>query len=176
MFLETRTFARLQMPLAKLACENVFVGTSSWKYPGWCGQIYDESRYVTRKKFSESRFQRDCLSEYSETFPTLCVDAGYYRFPSEKYLAGLCAQVPSSFRFGQGTSCRAVFFLRACSACAELICDSVSLQRLNSSRPSRAKRLNQRFPSKPKGDKTVAYECREVKCCELEDTHEVFFG
>lgn len=95
-----RTLARLHDPLAKLAGEGVFIGTSSWKYDGWCGQIYDESRYITRGKFSESRFERDCLAEYSETFPTVCVDAGYYQFPSEKYLAGLCSQVPGTFQFG----------------------------------------------------------------------------
>ena len=100
MMFDERTLTRLHDPLAKLAGENVFIGTSSWKYPGWCGQIYDQSRYITRGKFSESRFERDCLAEYSETFPTVCVDAGYYQFPSEKYLAGLCSQVPGTFRFG----------------------------------------------------------------------------
>ncbi len=100
MFFDNRTHTWLQAPLARLAGENVYIGTSSWKYPGWCGQIYDESLYVTRKRFSEARFDRNCLSEYAETFPTVCLDAGYYRFPSAKYLEGLCAQVPGAFRFG----------------------------------------------------------------------------
>lgn len=91
---------RLQNPLNALAAQGIFIGTSSWKYPGWCGQIYDEAKYITRGKFSESRFERDCLAEYSETFPTVCVDAGYYQFPSEKYLAGLCSQVPAAFQLG----------------------------------------------------------------------------
>lgn len=90
----------LRETIRHLRQESVFVGTSSWKYPGWCGQIYDEARYITRKKFSESRFERECLTEYAETFPTVCVDAGYYKFPSPQYLEGLCAQVPDSFRFG----------------------------------------------------------------------------
>ena len=52
---------------------NVFIGTSSWKYSGWCGQIYDEQKYLTRGKFSEAKFERECLSEYAETFSTVCV-------------------------------------------------------------------------------------------------------
>jgi len=77
---------------------NLFLGTSSWKYEGWLGQIYDEQRYLTRGKLSHKRFETECLEEYAEIFPSVCVDAGYYRFPSEKYLANLCAQIPDDFR------------------------------------------------------------------------------
>lgn len=100
MMFDERTHAALREPLEQLAKNAVYVGTSSWKYPGWCGQVYDESRYVTRGKFSEARFERECLAEYAEIFPTVCVDAGYYKFPSPQYLEGLCKQVPESFRFG----------------------------------------------------------------------------
>jgi uncharacterized protein YecE (DUF72 family) len=89
----------LQARAASLAAQNVFIGTSSWKYPGWCGQIYDERRYITRNKFSKKRFEETCLVEYARTFSTVCVDAGYYKFPDEKYLEKLCAQVPEGFRF-----------------------------------------------------------------------------
>jgi uncharacterized protein YecE (DUF72 family) len=78
---------------------HLFLGTSSWKYEGWLGQIYDEQRYLTRGKLSHKRFETECLEEYAEVFPTVCVDAGYYRFPTEKYLINLCAQVPDNFRF-----------------------------------------------------------------------------
>lgn len=78
--------------------KNLFLGTSSWKYEGWLGQIYDEQRYLTRGKLSTKRFETECLEEYAEIFPSVCVDAGYYRFPSEKYLANLGAQVPDGFR------------------------------------------------------------------------------
>ena len=77
---------------------HLYLGTSSWKYEGWIGQIYDERRYLTRGKLSTKRFETECLEEYAEIFPSVCVDAGYYRFPSEKYLANLCAQVPDGFR------------------------------------------------------------------------------
>jgi uncharacterized protein YecE (DUF72 family) len=91
---------------AALACEtsrlaresNLYLGTSSWKYEGWLGQIYDEQRYLTRGKLSTKRFETGCLEEYAEIFPSVCVDAGYYRFPSEKYLTNLGAQVPDGFR------------------------------------------------------------------------------
>ena len=82
MMFDEPTHTALREPLEQLASQAVYVGTSSWKYPGWCGQVYDESRYVTRGKFSEARFERECLAEYAEIFPTVCVDAGYYKFPS----------------------------------------------------------------------------------------------
>jgi uncharacterized protein YecE (DUF72 family) len=89
----------LRKRLSKLEDKSVFLGTSSWKYPGWCGQIYDEGRYVTRGKFSNKRFEESCLEEYAETFTTVCVDAGYYKFPDERYLGKLCRAVPDGFRF-----------------------------------------------------------------------------
>jgi len=86
--------------VAKLAARGVFIGTSSWKYPGWRGQLYEGERYATRGKFSESRFNRDCLAEYAEVFKTVCVDAAYYKFPDQRYLEGMVSQVPQDFLFG----------------------------------------------------------------------------
>ncbi len=91
---------------AALACatgllareNNLYLGTSSWKYEGWLGQIYDDQRYLTRGKLSHKRFESGCLEEYARVFPSVCVDAGYYRFPGEKHVAGLAAQVPDNFR------------------------------------------------------------------------------
>ncbi len=90
----------LKPRLAALAAQGVFVGTSSWKYPGWCGMLYDRGRYEWRGKFAASRFNRGCLAEYAEVFRTVCVDAAYYTFPTEKYLAGMAGLVPDEFRFG----------------------------------------------------------------------------
>ena len=95
------TFPRETLATAThaLARDNrLFLGTSSWKYEGWLGQIYDDQRYLTRGKLSTKRFETECLEEYAEIFPSVCVDAGYYRFPSEKYIANLCAQVPEGFQ------------------------------------------------------------------------------
>jgi hypothetical protein len=85
---------------ASLAAQGVYVGTSSWKYPGWCGTIYDRSRYEYRGAFAETRFKRDCLREYAEVFKTVCVEAAYYTFPSQQYLEGMVDQTPEDFRFG----------------------------------------------------------------------------
>jgi uncharacterized protein YecE (DUF72 family) len=85
--------------LRQLAAQGVFLGTSSWKYPGWFGAIYDRDRYVWRGRFSNARFERDCLAEYAQVFPTVSVDATYYKFPERTFLEGLAAQVPQNFQF-----------------------------------------------------------------------------
>ena len=96
---QTSFKAKLQSAVQGLAANGIYIGTSSWKYSGWTGLIYDEQRYHYRGKFAEARFERTCLAEYAEVFKTVCVDAAYYQFPSEKYLAGLAAQAPDDFRF-----------------------------------------------------------------------------
>jgi uncharacterized protein YecE (DUF72 family) len=95
------SFDRDQMraTAARLAREGVFIGTSSWKYPGWLGQLYTEDRYVWRGRFSEVRFERLCLAEYAEVFKTVCVDAAYYKFPDPPFLEQLVSQVPADFLF-----------------------------------------------------------------------------
>lgn len=55
--------SKLQSAVQHLASSNIFIGTSSWKYNGWVGQIYDEPRYCYREKLAETRFERDCLAE-----------------------------------------------------------------------------------------------------------------
>jgi uncharacterized protein YecE (DUF72 family) len=95
------TFNReeLKQKAADLAAQGVFIGTSSWKYPGWGGQIYDPARYEYRGKFALTRFNRECLWEYAEVFKTVCVDAAYYNFPSKQYLEGMVNQTPDGFLF-----------------------------------------------------------------------------
>ncbi|MFZ0826718.1 MAG: DUF72 domain-containing protein [Verrucomicrobiia bacterium] len=85
--------------IAELASQGVFIGTSSWKYEGWFGQLYTPARYEYRGKVAKTRFERGCLGEYAEVFKTVCVDAAYYTFPSQKYLEGLTSQVPADFQF-----------------------------------------------------------------------------
>jgi hypothetical protein len=43
---------------ASLATNGVYIGTSSWKYPGWRGMLYDEQRHIYRGKFNETRWKR----------------------------------------------------------------------------------------------------------------------
>lgn len=85
--------------LVRLAERGILLGTSSWKYPGWCGLVYERERYVFRGEFSDTRFQQRCLEEYAETFPTVGVDATYYAWPTANLVAGLKRQVPAAFRF-----------------------------------------------------------------------------
>lgn len=89
----------LRRRLAALAEHGILIGTSSWKYPGWCGLVYERERYVFRGEFSDTRFQQRCLEEYAETFPTVGVDATYYAWPTANLVAGLKRQVPAAFRF-----------------------------------------------------------------------------
>ena len=90
---------RIKQAVKDLAAQNVFIGTSSWKYRGWFGMLYDESRYIFRGRFSETRFKENCLAEYSEVFKTVCVDAAYYKFPDRPYLENMISVVPPDFRF-----------------------------------------------------------------------------
>jgi len=91
--------AGLANRLRKLAHENIWIGTSSWKYPGWLDQIYTPERYQTRGKFSQKRFEAECLAEYAETFPIVCGDFSFYQFPSPEYWKKLFASAPPGLQF-----------------------------------------------------------------------------
>lgn len=78
---------------------RVYLGTSSWRYPGWCGMLYDEERYLWGTHFSKKRFSEHCLEEYAEVFRSVCVDSTYYALPKKSFLAGIFSQVPGEFRF-----------------------------------------------------------------------------
>jgi uncharacterized protein YecE (DUF72 family) len=90
--------AGLAKKLRALAQDNIWIGTSSWKYEGWLGQIYSRERYVTRGRFSKKRFESDCLTEYSETFPTVCGDFSFYQFPAPEFWSKLFAAAPAELR------------------------------------------------------------------------------
>jgi uncharacterized protein YecE (DUF72 family) len=90
---------RLHRKLAELARAGVFIGTSSWKYQGWCGQIYTRERYQTRGRFSEKRFEAECLAEYATVFPVVCGDFTFYQFLSESYWRRLFASAPPTLQY-----------------------------------------------------------------------------
>ena len=91
---------RLAEKLHGLAERNVFFGTSSWKYEGWLGDIYSKDRYVERGKFSQKKFESECLREYAETFPVVGGDFSFYQFPSPSYWEKLFDETPSTLKFG----------------------------------------------------------------------------
>jgi uncharacterized protein YecE (DUF72 family) len=90
---------RMKQTASQLASQGIFIGTSSWKYSGWCGQLYTQERYQWNGKFAEKRFENGCLEEYAEVFKTVCVDAAYYKFPEARFLERLASQVPEDFQF-----------------------------------------------------------------------------
>lgn len=90
---------RLRNRLSALAAQNILVGTSSWKYEGWLGQVYSRDRYLTRGRFSQKRFNDECLSEYAETFPIVCGDFSFYQFPTEQYWRKLFGSSPQALQF-----------------------------------------------------------------------------
>jgi len=73
---------------------DVYLGTSSWKYEGWQGLVYQD-HYPSRKAF-----QRRCLAEYARHFPAVGMDATFYRFPDQRLIEELDALTPPEFRFG----------------------------------------------------------------------------
>ena len=89
----------LKERLDRLREQSIFIGTSSWKYPGWLGQIYTANRYRARGRFSKVRFERECLREYAETFPVVCGDFAFYQFPARDFWAKLFDSAPAQLQF-----------------------------------------------------------------------------
>lgn len=83
----------MKLTLQELSRRSIFLGTSSWKYPGWQGLVYHQS-YSSEKSFKEK-----CLEEYSERFLTVGVDHTYYAYPTPKQIHRYMAQTPNCFRF-----------------------------------------------------------------------------
>ncbi|MEO8027224.1 MAG: DUF72 domain-containing protein [Bryobacteraceae bacterium] len=101
LFAEPPKFDRdgLAARLARLREQNIFIGTSSWKYEGWLDQIYTPERYVTRGKFSKARFESECLAEYAQVFPIVCGDFSFYQFPTPEYWQKLFASASPDLHF-----------------------------------------------------------------------------
>jgi uncharacterized protein YecE (DUF72 family) len=92
--------ARLAPKLRSLAERGVHIGTSSWKYEGWLGSIYTPERYTVRGKFSQKKFEAECLREYARTFAIVGGDFSFYQFPTPEYWARLFGESPEALRFG----------------------------------------------------------------------------
>ena len=91
---------RLAARLRELAAQGIYLGTSSWKYEGWMGQIYTRERYMTRGRFSQKKFEAECLAEYGEVFPAVGGDFSFYQFPSRQYWQRLFAAAPPQLKCG----------------------------------------------------------------------------
>jgi uncharacterized protein YecE (DUF72 family) len=101
--MDTFPIEQFRQRIAALAADGIYVGTSSWKYEGWLGLIYSPEKYMRYfkqrpPKLLKGRFQKECLAEYALTFKTVCLDAGFYQFPTPQMLEGYFSQLPSDFR------------------------------------------------------------------------------
>ncbi|HEY8280036.1 MAG TPA: DUF72 domain-containing protein [Bdellovibrionota bacterium] len=76
----------------RLAARGVYFGTSSWKYRGWEGVIY-QGGYA-----SEALFQRESLREYTAMLPCVGVDFTYYSWPMPDMMSYLVQSAPENFR------------------------------------------------------------------------------
>ena len=90
--------------IRRLREQNIYFGTSSWKYPGWRNLVY------RRKYPSEKNFNDNCLEEYASAYPAVGVDHTFYNWPSEKGFDKYAAQTPEYFRFGLKTTERITIF------------------------------------------------------------------
>lgn len=82
------------MTLKELQEKQVYLGTSSWKYPGWRGLVY-------KKDYSsEKAFKDQSLEEYAEHYGTVGVDHTYYDWPRTSTFDRYVSQTPAHFRFG----------------------------------------------------------------------------
>lgn len=83
----------LDASIAKFRDQQLYFGTSSWKYEGWKDLIYRRD-YKTDKAF-----QAECLSEYAEHYSAVGVDHTYYTWPTAKTFETYCQQTPEGFLF-----------------------------------------------------------------------------
>ncbi|MDH3252733.1 MAG: DUF72 domain-containing protein, partial [Ignavibacteria bacterium] len=72
--------------------KGVYLGSSSWKYPGWKGQVYNRE-YPSKKAFNQ-----ECLAEYSMLFPTVCADFALYDFPRAESMQVIHDTTSDEFR------------------------------------------------------------------------------
>ncbi|MEK7250955.1 MAG: DUF72 domain-containing protein [Bacteroidota bacterium] len=78
--------------IRRWASKGIYFGGSSWKYPGWRGQIYNK-KYSSKKEFN-----LNALAEYSELFPTVCADFALYDFPDLENMKIIHDQTTDDFK------------------------------------------------------------------------------
>ena len=74
--------------------DRLYLGTSSWHFPGWVGLVYDQPA-------PQAWLSREGLKVYGQhpLLRTVSLDRTFYRPVSASTLAALAAQVPAGFRF-----------------------------------------------------------------------------
>jgi uncharacterized protein YecE (DUF72 family) len=91
---EDRLFHRevVAEKLRRLAAENIFIGTSSWRYPGWAS-LHARAIHHARQTL-KAKFEATCIAEYAETCPTVGGDFSFYLFPEPKFWGKLFETAP----------------------------------------------------------------------------------
>jgi len=82
-----------------LAERQIFIGTSSWRYEGWLGQVYTPERYFTRGKFSKKKFHEESIQEYAETFPIIGGDFSFYSIPEPAFWRKVFSGAPRHLKW-----------------------------------------------------------------------------
>lgn len=68
--------------------EGLYIGTSGWVYKGWAGAFYPKGMKAT-----------DQLPYYATHFPTVEINATFYRLPSENMVRGWHDKAPEAFLY-----------------------------------------------------------------------------
>jgi len=89
---QTEYALRNRERIKRWASRGIRFGTSSWKYRGWEGVVYNR-RYPSQKSFNQ-----ECLAEYSTLFPTVCADFALYDFPNAEKMHVIHEQTSDDFR------------------------------------------------------------------------------
>lgn len=90
---------RLAGALHALADCGILIGTSSWRYEGWLGQLYTPERYYSRGRFSATKFKEECIQEYAEVFPVVGGDFSFYAPPTPEFWQKLFARAPRELKW-----------------------------------------------------------------------------
>jgi uncharacterized protein YecE (DUF72 family) len=90
---------RLAARLGELARRNVWIGTSSWKYPGWLGQIYTAERLPNAASFRGRSSTKRASPSMRKHFRWSAGDFAFYQFPSPEYWAKLFLGSPATLHF-----------------------------------------------------------------------------
>src|SRR3954451_7243334 len=89
---------RLAAESRTLAERKIFIGTSSWRYEGWLGQVYTPERYYTRGRFSKKKFHEESIQEYAETFPIIGGDFSFYSIPEPSFWKSVFGSAPARLK------------------------------------------------------------------------------
>src|ERR1700738_4441415 len=89
----------LAKKIHRLSERKIFIGTSSWRYKGWLGQVYTPERYFTRGKFSKKKFHEESIQEYAETFPIVGGDFSFYSIPAPSFWKKVFAGAPQHLKW-----------------------------------------------------------------------------